>query len=74
MVEKVIKCARCGKEVRHPIAWHTTCWEVTVDSMAERFCNEYCKFPNECETQEELDEHCDNCELIKLANLNFEEE
>ncbi len=69
-----VKCARCGKPIIHPVAWHITCWDLVVDSIARRFCEEYCKFPDECKTQEELDEHCDNCEFTKLAKLKVENE
>ena len=33
---------------------------MTREEMAEKFCDEYCRFPYIC-TQEELDEKCENC-------------
>lgn len=67
-------CKRCGKPVKFPIMLHCTCWETEVSNAAEIFCDKYCRFPIECSTQDELDEHCDNCELIKLCNIGKEDE
>jgi len=33
------------------------------------FCDKYCRYPLECRSQDELDEHCDNCDFIKIINL-----
>lgn len=32
------------------------------------FCDKNCRYPVECQTQDELDEHCDNCDFIKILN------
>lgn len=63
------KCKRCGKEVRFPIMLHSTCWELEVSRVAEIFCDSYCRFPVECKSQEELDGHCGDCELVELFNM-----
>ena len=63
------KCKRCGKEVKFPIMLHSTCWETEVGKVVEIFCDRYCRFPNECKNQDELDEHCDSCELVELFNV-----
>lgn len=31
--------------------------------VVEDFCDDYCRFPYECNTQEELDKKCYNCKL-----------
>ena len=63
------KCKRCGTEVKFPIMLHSACWETEVSKVAEIFCDKYCRFPRECKGQDELDEHCDSCELIDLLNI-----
>ena len=63
------KCKRCGKEVKFPIMLHETCWELEFEKVAEGFCEKYCRFPVECKSQDELDEHCDDCALVELFNL-----
>jgi len=50
MTEVLCKC--CGKPIRFPVAYHTACYEVAVEKVAERFCRENCRFPRECDTQE----------------------
>ena len=34
----------------------------------ELMCDSYCKWPGMCKSQDELDEHCDDCQMIKLWN------
>ena len=63
-----VLCKCCGKPIRFPVAYHTACYEVAVEKAAERFCRDFCRFPKECDTQEELDEHCDDCPFIGLSN------
>lgn len=37
------------------------------ESIVSRICDEYCRFPRECECEDELhDEHCDSCPLMEL--------
>ena len=63
-----VLCKYCGKPIRFPVAYHTACYEVEVERCANRFCHDYCRFPRECDTQEQLDEHCDDCPFIGLSN------
>lgn len=69
------KCKRCGKEVKFQsskasfIMLHSACWETEVGNVVEIFCDKYCRFPVECKSQDELDEHCDSCEFVKLFNI-----
>lgn len=67
-------CRRCGKPVKYPITFHTAYFETKVGKVAEQICDKYCKFPGECNDQDELDKHCDNCVLIKLMNIGKTEE
>ena len=54
------KCKICGKTV------------VTVEKLAQVFCDDYCRWPRECPNQDELeDKHCDSCDLIRVLNLGL---
>ena len=37
-----------------------------VDAVIEDMCDHYCKYPSECEDDEELMDICENCPLNKL--------
>ena len=39
--------------------------------MVEKICDDYCKMPDICETQERLDRHCAEC---PLNNLQYDAE
>lgn len=58
------ECKHCGKAIRFPVAFHSACYELAVGSIMEKVCDKYCRFPCECKSQEELDKHCDSCELM----------
>lgn len=32
----------------------------------EKMCDDYCKWPMECQTQEQLDIHCEDCPMNTL--------
>ena len=66
-----VECKYCGKPMRFPVAFHTACFELAADAVMEKVCDKYCRFPWECSSQEELDKHCDSCELIELIKLAF---
>lgn len=40
----------------------------------EKMCDEYCKMPGICETQEILDKHCNECPMNTLFCEDVEEE
>lgn len=63
-------CKFCGKPVRCVSVHHAACWETAASKVAEQFCDDYCRWPRECQNEEELQEqHCDNCVMIQLLNL-----
>ena len=64
-----VECKHCGKPIRFPVAFHTACFELAAGAVMEKVCDKYCRFPCECKSQEELDKHCDACELVELLNL-----
>lgn len=65
-------CKICGKPVLFAKVLHSACWEKEVESMAEVFCDNYCRFPRESANEDELQEqHCDCCPLIKVLNLGL---
>lgn len=65
-------CKFCGKPVLCSSVHHTACWEHEANKVAEKFCDEYCRWPHECKDENELHEkHCDSCDLIQLLNLGL---
>lgn len=42
-----------------------------LNKVIEAICDDYCKMPDICETQERLDRHCAEC---PLNNLQFKDE
>ena len=65
-------CRFCGKPVRCASVHHAACWETAAEKVAEQFCDNHCRFPRECQSEEELQEqHCDSCALVKLLNLGL---
>jgi hypothetical protein len=36
--------------------------------LTETVCDKYCKYPDTCVNQEELDGYCDDCDLVRLWN------
>lgn len=43
--------------------------EQKMTELQKLMCDEYCKFPEQCGSQEALDEHCDSCQMIRLWNF-----
>ena len=48
------KCKFCGQGVRTAPVFHTGCWEQRAHKVAEAFCDEYCRWPNEVKDQRDL--------------------
>ena len=40
-----------------------------IEAMRELFCDNYCKYPLICKTQDEMDGICEECLLSKLAEM-----
>lgn len=36
--------------------------------LTEAICDKYCRYPVECSNQDELNLHCDSCELVHMWN------
>lgn len=65
-------CKLCGKPVLVGKVFHTACWEKqVVSSIAEQFCDQYCRFPRECRNDADLAKHCDGCVLVKALNAGL---
>ena len=65
-------CKICGKPVEAAPVMHRECWEKAVSDIAEEFCNEYCRFPQEVEDEDSRQElHCDGCPMIGVLNLGL---
>ena len=62
-------CKVCGKSVTAAHVMHAECWKQEVSNLAEIFCDQYCRWPIECHSEEELAEHCDSCHMIRVLNL-----
>ncbi len=66
-----LECKRCGETIRFPIAFYDSFYELAAGAVMEKICDKYCRFPGECSSQEELDKHCDGCEVVELLDLIF---
>ena len=42
-----------------------------LEEAVSVFCDKYCHYPFECQSQDELDEHCENCEIIRNGVIPF---
>lgn len=40
-----------------------------MDRIPEICCDEYCKYPQQCRTQEDMDQICEGCKLAELFDL-----
>lgn len=43
--------------------------EEKMEELQEMMCDRYCRYSAQLISQEELDKHCDSCEMIKLWNF-----
>lgn len=43
--------------------------EQELEAIRQVFCDEYCKYPLICKTQDEMDGICEECPLSKLAEM-----
>lgn len=64
-------CRICGRSVIAGSVVHADCLTQQVAEFSAKICDSYCKWPEVCGSQGELeDEHCERCpmqELVKLA-------
>ena len=66
------KCKICGQSVRTANVFHSACWEREAHKVAEKFCNDYCRFPHMELDDEQLNElYCSTCVLVQLLNLGL---
>ena len=63
-----MKCKFCGQPIKAAPVFHTECCEKEVQAFAEKFCDEYCKFPFEME-YEALVDKCEQCPMARLIEL-----
>ena len=65
-------CKFCGRPVRSATVFHAACWELECEKVAQVFCDEYCRWPRECQDEDSLqDLHCSDCALVRLVNLGL---
>ena len=62
----------CNNKIKQLGVELRTVTENILNEAIPVFCDKYCRYPLECQTQDELDEHCDNCDFIKILNLKKE--
>lgn len=43
--------------------------EIRFEKIAERFCDGYCKFPDICASQDEMEAKCAACPINSLEEL-----
>lgn len=61
-------CKLCGRKVTAGSV-HQRCLRHILDRAEEAFCEQSCKWPERCDSREELDEHCAGCVLNELHQL-----
>ena len=50
-------CKFCGKPVISAHVMHAHCWEQKVMELMETVCDNYCRWPLECRSSEDLEEN-----------------
>lgn len=63
-------CKICGRSVVAGFVVHADCLERRVEEVPAKICDSYCKWPEVCGSQEELEgEHCESCPMQDLVRL-----
>ena len=56
-------CKVCGQAVTTGEVIHTTCRESRAHQIMGLICDKLCKYPDICRDGDELDRHCDGCQV-----------
>lgn len=56
-------CRICGERTVTERTFCFGCLHRELNRIAERLCDNICKWSESCQTQEELDEHCADCDM-----------
>ena len=65
-------CKFCGKSVESSPVHHSDCWKEAAGELAKEFCDDYCRFPLERRSEEEMQElYCSKCPMVKVMNLGL---
>lgn len=59
-------CKVCGQAVTTGEVIHTTCRESRAHQIMGLICDKLCKYPDICRDGDELDRHCDGCQVADL--------
>lgn len=59
-------CKICGKPVIAGEAIHSACREEKAHMIMGIICDKLCKYPDICRNADELDGHCDSCQVADL--------
>lgn len=60
-------CMYCGEPALAGMVFHKHCHKRAMKkTIAEQFCDTYCRFPRECRNEASLAKHCDVCPMKKL--------
>lgn len=62
----------CNKKIKRLDDELRTVTENILNEAIPVFCDKYCRYPLECQSQDELDTYCDNCDFIKILNTKKE--
>lgn len=41
----------------------------TLEELTGEFCDNYCKYPNSCSSEDELDIVCEQCPMNRMVEL-----
>lgn len=57
------ECHRFNEEIEKTTCDSEKTTSQQLEVIAEKICDEYCRFPRECSCEDELDEHCLKCPI-----------
>ena len=63
------RCKICGKPVSSATVIHGECLEQLISGVKCEMCDNFCRWPHEARTQEELDAICKHCPLDLLDEI-----
>ena len=65
-------CKFCGKPVQSSSVHHAECWKEAAGELVREFCEDYCRYPLERRSEQELQElYCSACPMVKILNLGL---
>lgn len=64
-------CNICGQPVMIGVVHHAACWDRAANTMRQKFCDDYCRWPRETRDKDALDERCVSCPMVLMLKLGL---